>query len=82
MADAACKGEDPALFQPIGESSVFAEQIEAARAICYRCPVLNSCREFSLTTRQSSGVWAALTERDREMELRRRSRARQREAAA
>jgi WhiB family transcriptional regulator, redox-sensing transcriptional regulator len=82
MSDGACNGKDPALWQPIGESSVFADQIQEARRICWRCPVFDSCREFSLETRQQSGIWAAMTERDREMELRRRTRARQRSGGA
>lgn len=81
MADGACKGKDPALFQPIGESSHYSQQIEEARATCRGCAVIGICGEYALATRQSSGIWAAMTERDREMELRRRSRARQRSRA-
>lgn len=80
MNDGACNGEDPTLWQPIGESSAFADQIEEARGICRACPVEALCREYALETRQPSGIWGSLAERDREMELRRRARARLRGA--
>jgi WhiB family redox-sensing transcriptional regulator len=81
MLDGACNGADPALFQPIGDSSLYSAQIEDARAVCRGCPVIASCREYSLETRQPAGIWAAMTERDRAQELRRRARIRQRQAA-
>lgn len=81
MLDGECTRHDPALFQPIGESPVFAGQIAEAKAICARCPVEALCGEYALETRQSSGVWGGMTERDREQELRRRSRQRSRAAA-
>lgn len=77
----ACNGRDPGLWQPIGESSLYADQIRDAKSICFGCPVFATCREYALETRQPAGLWAGLTERDREMELRRRSRARQAQRA-
>lgn len=74
MLDGACNGQDPSLWQPIGESAVFSEQIRQAKATCSRCPVEAICREYALETHQSSGIWGSLTERDRELERRRRSR--------
>lgn len=81
MLDGACNGQDPSLWQPIGESAVFSEQIRQAKAVCYRCPVFDSCRAYSLETRQPSGIWGGLTEKGREQELRRRSRLRQQQRA-
>lgn len=82
MLDSACHGKDPAIFQPIGEGPQYQEQIEQARTICAACPVRVRCGEYALATRQSSGIWASMTERDREQELRRRSRVRQRAAGS
>lgn len=82
MLDGACNGHKASLWQPIGESSVFADQIEEARAICRGCPVEAACREYALETRQPSGIWGGLTEKAREQELRRRSRSRQRDGGA
>lgn len=80
MARAACRRADPALFQPIGESAAFTEQIDQAKAICRACPVLASCDAYSLETRQSAGIGAARTENERELEFARRRCARLRQA--
>ncbi|HZP54977.1 WhiB family transcriptional regulator [Actinocrinis sp.] len=81
MLDGACNDENPALFQPIGESALYSDQIEEARTVCSECCVMPLCREYALETRQPSGIWGGLTERDREQELRRRSRQRQQQAS-
>jgi len=39
LSDAACIGEDPELFFPIGNTGPALLQIEEARAVCMRCEV-------------------------------------------
>jgi WhiB family redox-sensing transcriptional regulator len=67
----ACASEDPELFFPIGESGPALPQIQEAKAVCRRCPVLQSCLEWALTTNQPHGVWGGLSESEREQLLRR-----------
>ena len=62
---ASCRDEDPELFFPIGSTGPAALQVEAAKAICYVCPVRNDCLEWSLATVQDSGVWGGLSEEER-----------------
>src|SRR5450756_1666654 len=40
---AACLGEDPELFFPIGSTGPALVQIEEAKAVCRRCEVVDSC---------------------------------------
>jgi WhiB family transcriptional regulator, redox-sensing transcriptional regulator len=69
---AACRGDDPELFFPIGSSGRAAlEQIAAAKAICIRCPVREACLRFALDTGQDYGVWGGLTEDERRTPRRR-----------
>ena len=69
----ACLGEDPELFFPIGEGLEAVMQADDAKAVCRRCPVVMTCLEWSLETRQPHGVWGGLDERQRVNVLRRRS---------
>ena len=41
---AACLDEDPELFFPIGNTGPALQQIEDAKAVCRRCPVVDTCR--------------------------------------
>jgi hypothetical protein len=68
----ACRDEDPDLFFPAGHEGSSALQIEHAKAVCRRCPVLDQCRQWAMDTRQSFGVWGGLSERDRATIWRRR----------
>ncbi|GAB1331300.1 WhiB family transcriptional regulator [Streptomyces sennicomposti] len=61
----ACRSEDPELFFPLGEGALSLRQIEQARAVCRRCPVLRECREFALRHREYDGVWGGMTARER-----------------
>ncbi len=69
---AACRGEDPELFFPIGSVGPALAQIAAAKKICARCPVRASCLRFALVTGLDYGIWGGLTE-DERRRLRRRS---------
>lgn len=76
---AACVDEDPELFFPIGNTGPALLQIEEAKAVCRRCPLMESCLEGALD-RNETGVWGGLSE-DERRSLKRRA-ARKRAAAA
>jgi WhiB family transcriptional regulator, redox-sensing transcriptional regulator len=64
-AKAACLDEDPELFFPTGTTGPALEQIERAKAVCRRCPVINQCLDWALTTGQDAGVWGGKSEDER-----------------
>ena len=76
---AACLDEDPELFFPIGNTGPALHQIEQAKAVFHRCPVLETCLKWALESGQDAGVWGGLSEDERRA-LRRRT-ARQRRAS-
>jgi len=71
---AACLEEDPELFFPIGNTGPALLQIEHAKAVCRRCPVTDTCREWALASRTDDGVWGGLSEDERKTERVRRQR--------
>lgn len=73
---AACRGEDPELFFPVGRDDVDRPEIDAAKEICDRCPVLDECLDYALQTRQPEGIWGGLTSTGRRALARRRARRR------
>lgn len=75
---AVCADEDPDLFFPIGEAGPALLQAEEAKAVCRRCPVMEQCLNWALTTGQEHGVWGGTSEADRRSARRRA----QRQAAA
>lgn len=77
---AACIGEDPELFFPIGSTGTALEQVDAAKAVCARCAVTDDCLEWALETNQDAGVWGGLSEDERRSL--RRSRQRRRRLAS
>lgn len=72
---AACLEEDPELFFPIGDMNRGPArlQAEAAKAVCRRCEVVDTCLEWALTTGQE-GVWGATTDHERRALIRRTER--------
>lgn len=60
MQDALCAQTDPDAYFPIKGGSN-----RAAKAICARCPVIQECREYSLRTRQRSGIWGGMGPKER-----------------
>jgi WhiB family redox-sensing transcriptional regulator len=62
---AACRDEDPELFFPIGNTGPALLQIEEARAVCRRCPVMEDCLTWALGTGQDAGVWGGMSEDER-----------------
>ncbi|MFJ3908182.1 WhiB family transcriptional regulator [Streptomyces vinaceus] len=71
---AACREEDPELFFPVGSSGPALLQIEEAKAVCHRCPVLERCLEWALEGGMDMGVCGGLTEEERRAVKRRRAR--------
>ena len=62
---AACRGEDPELFFPIGTSGPALEQVEQAKAVCRRCSVIDQCLRWALDRPEEFGIWGGLTEDER-----------------
>jgi hypothetical protein len=62
---AACRGTDPELFFPAGESGpVHDAQVAAAKAVCAGCPVRAACLAEALA-RIPYGIAGGLTEQER-----------------
>src|SRR5450755_2387310 len=55
----------PDLFFPVSTSGASLPQIETARRICERCPVLTACLRWALDAGQVSGIWGGTTEEER-----------------
>lgn len=72
--DAACRREDPDLFFPDGTTGRHLIQMEAAKQVCYRCPVMEQCARWALAAREEHGVWGGFSEDERRTILRRRGR--------
>ncbi|MEV0604538.1 WhiB family transcriptional regulator [Streptomyces sp. NPDC050315] len=81
-ARAVCKEEDPELFFPIGNTGPALLQIEEAKAVCRRCPVMATCLQWALETGTDDGVFGGLSEDERRAMKRRVARRRAREAGA
>ncbi|MFJ2605630.1 WhiB family transcriptional regulator [Streptomyces sp. NPDC091279] len=71
--DAACRGEDPELFFPIGTSGPALLQAEQAKAVCTGCPVQQQCLRWALEAGDCLGVWGG-TDEDERRALRTRQR--------
>lgn len=72
---ASCVAASVELFFPDERHRLERRRKEAeAKLICRQCPVLSTCREYSLTAVEPHGIWGALTAREREVVLRRRRR--------
>ncbi|MEV6028392.1 WhiB family transcriptional regulator [Streptomyces sp. NPDC052036] len=69
--NAVCGEEDPELFFPVGKV-----QIEEAKSVCRRCPVIEQCLQWVLESGQDSGVWGGLSEDERRAMKRRAARRR------
>ncbi|WP_328484809.1 WhiB family transcriptional regulator [Streptomyces sp. NBC_00377] len=62
---AACVGEDPELFFPVGTTGPALREATAAKRVCARCPVRGECLSYALGTAQTSGVWGGTGEEER-----------------
>ncbi|MET9954514.1 WhiB family transcriptional regulator [Streptomyces sp. NPDC006339] len=75
-ARSVCKDEDPELFFPIGTTGPALLQIEEAKAVCRRCPVMERCLQWALESGQEHGVWGGTDEEERRRMKRRAARKR------
>jgi WhiB family redox-sensing transcriptional regulator len=65
----ACRTSEPDLFfliAPPGHTRP-KQQLAEAKAVCHRCPVIESCRMWALAHPQMAqfGVWGAMSEEER-----------------
>ena len=65
---------DPELWFPVGEGTTAQQQADDAKAICYQCPVIDTCLRWAIEQRQDTGIWGGLTEQERRRLHRRKSR--------
>ncbi|MGV9758580.1 WhiB family transcriptional regulator [Streptomyces tricolor] len=77
----ACTREDPELFFPIGNTGPALLQIEEAKSVCRRCPVLERCGSWALEMGEAHGVWGGMSEDERRSMKRRAARQRARKAS-
>lgn len=65
--DAACRGHDPELWFPVGTpgAPLYDAQLEAARAVCFRCPAREACLLFALDEGIEHGVFGGADEHER-----------------
>ena len=73
---AACLDEDPELFFPIGNTGPALLQIQAAKAVCARCEVVENCLRLALDSGKDTGVFGGLSEEERRALKRQTARAR------
>jgi WhiB family redox-sensing transcriptional regulator len=70
LRSAACVGEDPELFFPVGTTGPALRDVADAKSVCARCPVTAQCLSFALSSGQTSGVWGGTGEEERDALLR------------
>ncbi|MFE9775369.1 WhiB family transcriptional regulator [Streptomyces sp. NPDC005931] len=71
LRSAACAGEDPELFFPVGTSGPAVRDVTAAKRVCARCPVTTQCLDYALSSGgRASGVWGGTCDEEREELLR------------
>lgn len=63
--EAACLNHDPEMFFPTGATAPMWQEVERAKAVCARCPVVTDCLQWALDTGQLAGVWGGLSEQER-----------------
>lgn len=65
--DAACKDDDPKLFDTIrnGKLTVIDDDVEAARDTCADCPVMLRCLENAIRFGAADGVWGGMVDEER-----------------
>ncbi|MET9504831.1 WhiB family transcriptional regulator [Streptomyces sp. NPDC006622] len=65
LRSAACVGEDPELFFPVGTSGPALRETAGAKQVCARCPVTADCLDYALAGGPMSGVWGGTDEAER-----------------
>lgn len=71
---AACLHEDPDLFFPVGNTGPTLVQIDEAKAVCRRCPVMEQCLDWAIRVGQVEGIWGGMTDSERRAVRRRQAR--------
>ncbi|MGW3729779.1 WhiB family transcriptional regulator [Streptomyces sp. NPDC000851] len=71
---AACLHEDPDLFFPVGNTGPTLVQIDEAKAVCRRCPVMEQCLDWAIGVGQVEGIWGGMTDSERRAVRRRQAR--------
>lgn len=74
--EAACRGEDAALFfapNYFERREEKAGREAKAKVFCTRCPVKSECLEYALRIREPHGIWGGLNEIERRALLRERT---------
>ena len=66
------------LHFPIGNTGPALLQIDEAKQVCRRCPVIEPCLQWAIETGQDAGVWGGMSEDERRALKRRASRLRAR----
>lgn len=66
--NALCRIISPALFfHPANErGQQRRKRISEAKKICFRCPVIEACRDYVLTAGEPFGIWGGLSEEERD----------------
>lgn len=67
-AQARCRRDDAPQFYPPGYQEPKEDKAAregAARALCARCSVQETCLEYSLVAREPHGIWGGLNELER-----------------
>lgn len=62
---AACIGQDPDLFWPVGDSAWVKQQTARAKVICARCPVVDECLALGVQLDEHDGIWGGTTKDER-----------------
>ncbi|MEU9189492.1 WhiB family transcriptional regulator [Streptomyces sp. NPDC048484] len=71
---ALCANEDPELFFPIGDTGPALLQEDEAKAVCRRCPLMESCLQGALERNENYGVFGGLSAKERRSLKRRAAR--------
>ena len=65
-------GEDGEDWFPVGAGIEATAAGNHAKAVCWRCPVMERCGQTALENREPFGIWGGLDEAERRKILRRR----------
>jgi WhiB family redox-sensing transcriptional regulator len=65
LRSAACAGEDPELFFPVGTAGPALRDVAAAKQVCDRCVVARECLSYALDLGPTAGVWGGTREEER-----------------
>ena len=62
---AECRDMDPEMFFPNPVLGLVGLQVDAAKAVCAVCPVIDECLAFAMSNGMQAGVWGGLSEEER-----------------